>query len=141
MARSSPSESLKPGTTSVTTSSQKPMLVDAPDGVQDGAEAATELVIAAVVEALQIHLVQVHPRAEVFEHLGRGVAVGDETGGKPRRARVAEDRHGPFGGDKRLVIGADHRRGALLYGHAGNLLRLDLVEFQRRADIAQAPGS
>ena len=54
--------------------------VQAANGVEDGLQAATQLAIVAVVEALQIDFVEVEPWAQVFEHLRSAVAVGDESG-------------------------------------------------------------
>ena len=48
------------------------------NGVEDGLEAAAELTIVAIVEALEIDLVEIDPRAQVLEHLRRAVAVGHE---------------------------------------------------------------
>ena len=43
-----------------------------------------------------------------------GVALPFETNaGEARRARLAEDRDGPLGGDQRLVVGGDHHARAL----------------------------
>ena len=112
MAVNSAAESLKPGTTSVTISSQKPISWMRADGVQDRAQPAAQFVIVAIVEALQIHLVEVHPGPQIFEHLGSGVAVGDESGDQPGGAGLAKNRDGPFAGDQRLVVSAHYTGGA-----------------------------
>ena len=72
-----------------------------------GASRAAELAVVAVVEALEIDFVEIDPRAQVFEHLRRPVAVRHEAGHQPRGPRFLEDGHGPFAGDQRLVVGAD----------------------------------
>ena len=43
-----------------------------------GTDASAEFVVMAIVEALEINFVEIEPRAQIFEHLRRAVAVGDE---------------------------------------------------------------
>ena len=76
----------------------------------------------AVIEALQINFVKIHPRAQVFEHLRCAVAVGNVAGHQPRRRAFLEDSHRPFAGDQRLVVGADQDFGALAQGVAQQVL-------------------
>ncbi len=54
--------------------------VNAADAVEDGADAASEFVVVAVVETLQVDFVEIEPGAQVVENLRRAVAVGDESG-------------------------------------------------------------
>jgi hypothetical protein len=54
--------------------------VDAANAFENGADAAAEFVVVAVVEALEIDFVEIEPGAHVFENLRRAVAVGDEAG-------------------------------------------------------------
>ena len=88
--------------------------MQAANGVEDGLQAATQLVIVALIETLQIHFVEVEPWAQVFEHLRSAVAVGDESGNQSGRFGFLHDGDGPLGGDERLVVGADQHLRALL---------------------------
>ena len=72
--------------------------------------------VVAVVETLQVHFVEIHPGAQVFEHLRRAVAVGDEAGDEPRRFGLLENGDGPLAGDQGFVVGADQNLRALLEG-------------------------
>jgi len=73
---------------------------------------SAELAVVAVVEALEIDLIQIHPRAQVFEHLRRSVSVRHEPGEQPCGLGAAEDGHGPLGRDQRLVVRTDDHAGA-----------------------------
>ena len=59
--------------------------VQAADRVEDRLEAAAELAVVAIVEALEIDLVEIDPRPQVLEHLRRAVAVRHEAGRRGRR--------------------------------------------------------
>ena len=111
--------------------------MNAADRVEDRSQAAAQFVIVAIVEGLKIHFVKVHPGPQIFEHLGRGVAVGDEAGDQTGRARLAKNRHRPFASDERLVVGADHACGAGRARGFHDLARRDSPEIQRRAEVAQ----
>ena len=114
--RSSSSLSLKPGMTSVTTSSQMPRSWTMRMVLVMLSSVPPRLAVVAVVEALEIDLVGDDPGAEEVEHLRRGVAVGDEGAGQPGRFRLAEDGDGPLGGDERLVVAGDDQPGAFAPG-------------------------
>ena len=114
--------------------------MDASDGVENRPEAASQFVVAPVVEALEIHFVQVYPRADVFEHLRRGVAVGYETGRQPGGLGLAENRHGPLGGDQRLVVGAHQAGRAVAQRHVDQFPWLRGLKVRGRANIAQRLG-
>ena len=53
--------------------------------VKNRPDASAEFVIMAIVETLEIDLVEIDPRAEVFEYLRRAVAIGDEAGERVQR--------------------------------------------------------
>ena len=88
--------------------------VNAADGVEDGADAAAEFVVVAVVEALEIDFVEIEPGADVFEDLRRAVAVGDESGDESGGFGFFENCDRPLAGDERLVVGADENFRALI---------------------------
>ena len=77
-------ESLKPGISSVTISTQNRIACSRRMVSRIGCEPAAELAVVAVVEALEIDLVEIDPRPQVLEHLRRAVAVRDEAG-RPAR--------------------------------------------------------
>ncbi len=111
--------------------------VDAADAVEDGADAATEFVVVAVVEALQIDFVEIEPRAHVVENLRRAVAVGDESGKKAGGLGFFENCDRPFAGDERLVVGADQNFRALIKGIAYESLRSGCERRRDGIGIAQ----
>ena len=111
--------------------------VNAPDGVQNRGEASAQFMIVAVVETFQIHLVEVHPGPQIFEHLGGGVAVGDESGGEAHGARLAENRYGPLGGDERLVVRTDNAASAGRQRGFHDAVGRNAREIERGAEIAQ----
>ena len=98
----------------MTISTHTPIACRRADGVEDRLEPAAELAIAAIVEALEVDLVEIDVRPEVLEHLRRAVAVRHEPGHQARRARLLEDGDGPLGRDERLVVGADDDPRALV---------------------------
>ena len=83
------------------------------DAFGDALQGAAEGAVALVVEALQVNLVSDNPGAQEVQHLGRGVAVGNEARNQAGGFGLTEYRDGPFGGDERFVVGADHGRRAL----------------------------
>jgi len=85
----------------------EPHLVDAADALENGADAAAEFVIVAVVEALEIHFIEIKPRANVVEDLRSAVAVGDEPGDESGGLGFFKNSDRPLAGDERLVVGAD----------------------------------
>ena len=88
------------------------------DAVEDGADASAEFVIVAIVETLEIDFVEIEPGAQVFEHLGSAVAVGNKSGEQAGGFRLFENCDRPFAGDQRLVISADQNSCALVEGIA-----------------------
>ena len=72
-----------------------------------GIEPAAQLPVVPVVEALEIHLVEIDPRPDEIEHARRAVAVRYEAGHEARGAGLPEDRDAPLGGDERLVVSGD----------------------------------
>jgi hypothetical protein len=95
--------------TRVTISTQNPAH-QARDGVENAIDAAAELAVAAIAEALQIDLVEIDPRAQVVDDLLGPVAVRDERGAAGRAAAPLEHLDRPFGGDERLVVRAGDGR-------------------------------
>src|SRR5438309_6086506 len=75
---SSSSESLKPGITSVNNFQPEAYFVQAPNCVQDGLQPPAELMIVAVIKALQINSVEVDPGSQILKHLRSAVSVGDK---------------------------------------------------------------
>ncbi len=88
-------------------------LVQTADGVEDRLQASAELVIVAIVEALEVHFVEIDPRMEILQDLRRPVAVRNKRCQQTRLSGLAENRNRPLAGDQRLVIGADHNFCAL----------------------------
>ncbi len=93
-------------------------LVNATDAVEDGGDASAEFVIVAIVETLQINLVEIEMGTQVFEHLGSGVAVGNESGEQAGGSCLFENGDRPFAGDQGLIVGADQDSRALVEGIA-----------------------
>ena len=81
--------------------------VQAADRVEDRLEPSAELAIVAIVEALEIDLVEIDPRPQVFEDLRRAVAVRHEAGDEARGFGLLEHRDRPLARDQRLVVRAD----------------------------------
>src|SRR6266542_6447478 len=59
-----------------------------------------------VIKTLEIDFVEIHPRADVFEHARRAVAVRDVRSHEPHPERGLEERYGPLAGDERLLVRA-----------------------------------
>ncbi len=93
-------------------------LVNAANAFQDGTDASAEFMVVAIVEALEIDLVEIKPGAQVFEDLRSAIAVGNESGEQARSSCLFEDGYGPFAGDKWLVVCADYNSRALHKGVA-----------------------
>jgi hypothetical protein len=55
-------------------------LVQTADGVEDRLQASAEFAIVAIIEALEVHLVEIDPGMEILEHLRRAVAVRNKRG-------------------------------------------------------------
>ena len=111
--------------------------MNAVDAVEDGGDAAAEFVIVAVIEALQVYLVEIEPGAHVVENLRSAVAVGDESGKKSGGLSFFENRDRPFAGDQRLVVGADQDFCALIESILYQSLRRSLERRRNGAGVAQ----
>ena len=83
---SSSLESLKPGIEQRDDLDPEAIAVQPPDRVEDRLQPAAELAVVAVVEALEIDLVEIDLRPQVFEDLRRAVAVRHEAGHEARRS-------------------------------------------------------
>ena len=95
---------------SVTISSQKPIACSRRIVSRIGSSRPPSCAVVPIVEALEVDLVEIDPRADVLEHLRRAVAVRHVAGREPGGLRFLEDGDRPFAGDQRLVVGADDRR-------------------------------
>jgi hypothetical protein len=84
------------------------------DAVKDGTDASAEFVIVPIVEALKIDFIQIKPRTDVFQNLGRAVAIGHEAGHQSRGLGFFEYCDGPLTGDQGLVVSADQDFCALI---------------------------
>ena len=63
-------------------------LMQAPDRVQNRADASAQLVVVAIVETLEIDFVEIDPGPNVFQNLRRAVAVGHKSGDQAGRLRL-----------------------------------------------------
>jgi hypothetical protein len=61
-----------------------------------------------IVEALEIDLVEIHPRAEVLEYFRGAISIRHVRRRQPRQPRFLEDRDRPLARNQRLVVGAHH---------------------------------
>src|SRR5260370_28226623 len=66
-----------------------------------------------IVEALEVHLVEIDPGMDILEHLRSPVTVRNIRGQQARLAGLFENRDGPLAGDQRLIICADQNFCAL----------------------------
>ena len=112
-------------------------LVNAADAVEDGGDASAEFVIVAIVETLEINFVEIEMRAQIFEDLRRGVAVGNESGEKAGGSCLFENGDRPFAGDQGLIVGADQNSRALIEGVANQRLGSCFQRRRYRIRIAQ----
>src|SRR5579871_148750 len=104
-------------------------LVNATDALKDRTDSSAELMIVTVVEALEIHFVEIDPWAQKFKHLRRGVAIRHKSSEQSRSLGFLEDRDSPLAGDQGLIVGADHDLRTLIERVANNVFRRN---FQRR---------
>ncbi len=91
----------------------------------------------AVIETLQVHLVKLHPRSQVFEDLGGTVSVGNKTGYQSSRARFFENSHGPFARNQRLVIRADDDPASLADGIVNKVCGRNMHRADNGSGVAQ----
>ena len=115
----------------------QPAVVDHADALSDVLQGAAQCAVALVVEALEVNLVGDNPGAQEIEHLGRGVAVRDEGAVEARFPGFAEDGHGPFGGDERLVVARHDQARAQAPAAGHQLPRGDGLDGGQRGVIAQ----
>ena len=73
--------------------------MQAANGFENRADAATEFVVMTIVEALEINFIKINPRANVFEHLWRTVAIRHECSEQTSSFGLFEDGHRPFSRD------------------------------------------
>src|SRR5207244_9971415 len=73
------------------------------DGFEDRPDAAAQLVVMTIVEALEVDLVEVNPGPQVFEHMGRAIAIRDKSGKQAGVFRLFEYGYGPLAGDEWLI--------------------------------------
>src|SRR5207249_11999369 len=107
------------------------------DRIEDRREPASELAVMAIVEALEIDLVEIDPRPQVFEYLRRPVAVRHVAGREAGRLRFLEYGDGPFARDERLVVRADDHASALANRIANEMAGRRLERRRNRLWIAQ----
>src|SRR5215469_1842338 len=88
--------------------------MQAANRVQDWLQPPTQLVIVAIIKTLKVNLVEIHPRSQVLQDLRSAVSVGNEGSQQSGVTGFLEDRHRPFAGDQRLIVGAHQNLGALL---------------------------
>jgi len=112
--------------------------MNATDAIEDGGDTASEFVIVAIIETLQVDFVEIEPGAYVVENLLGAVAVGDESREKSGGFRFFENCDSPFAGDERLIIGADENFRALIKGVAHERLRRGLERQRNGVRIAQS---
>jgi hypothetical protein len=65
---------------------------------------SSELTVVSIVEALEIDLVQIHPGADVVEHLAGAVAVGHIAREQPPCPGALENLDRPLARYQRLVV-------------------------------------
>jgi len=106
-------------------------LVQTADRERDRLEPSAKLSVLAVVEALEIHLVEVDVGTDEVEDAPGPVAVRDERRHQPGRARMTEDLDGPLGGDQGLVVRRHDDSRALPHGIGDEQVR---DRFERRRD-------
>src|SRR5436190_130471 len=93
------------------------------DRVENRLEPATELTVVAIVEALEIDLIEIDPRPDVLEHLWRAVSVRDVTRDQAGGLGLFEDGDRPLAGNQWLVVSADHDARLLSEGIGGEVAR------------------
>src|SRR5262245_5066248 len=84
----------------------EPHRVKTTNRLEDRLEPAPELPVVPIVEALQVDLVEIDPRAEVLQHLWSTVAVGNVPGSEACSLGFLEHRDRPFARDERFVVRA-----------------------------------
>src|SRR4030095_1054981 len=72
------------------------------DGVENWLQPSAQLTVSAIVEALEIDLVKIDMRSQVFEDALGAVAVRHEPGDQPSAPGFLEYFNGPFSSNERL---------------------------------------
>src|SRR5205814_2073933 len=96
------------------------------DRVEYRLQYAAEIAVVAVVESLEVDLVQIDVRRDVVENLRRAVAVRHVRTDQALFLRFLENFDGPLRGDERLVVGRGDDLRAMLLRQADEIERLDV---------------
>src|SRR5262249_51556423 len=97
--------------------------IEPADRVENRLEPAPQLTVVAIVETLEIDLVEIDPRPDVLEHLWRAVSVRDVTSDQTSGLGLFEDGDRPLAPGQRLVVGADHDTRLLSEGVVDEIAR------------------
>src|ERR1700730_2436427 len=87
--------------------------MQAPNGFENRPDPPTELVVMAIVEALEIDFVEINPRPNVVEHLCGTISVRNKAGDEAGGPGLLEHSDRPLAGNQRLIVGADQNLGPL----------------------------
>src|SRR5215470_6999985 len=93
-----------------------------------------------VIKTLQVNLVKIHPRPQVFEYLRGAVSVGNKSGDQSSRTCFLKDSHGPFAGDQRFVVRADDDPASLAQRIENKFCWCDPHQASNSGGIAQGLG-
>ena len=115
----------------------EPHAVQPLDRLEHRGEHAAELPVVRVVEALEIDLVEIDPRAQVVEHLGRRVAVRHVGADEAPRPALTEHVHRPLARDQGLVVGRRENARAMAYREVRDLRGGHLLGWHAHHRIAQ----
>ncbi len=99
------------------------------DGIEHVLQDPAQAAVLFILHRLQVDLIAAQVGAQVLQHFWGSVAVGDVDAFHPCLHGLAEDGHGPFAGDERLVVRRSHdpcpgpfaRRHDLLRAGAANV--------------------
>ena len=105
--------------------------------VQHTVEAATEFSIISVAKALQIHLIQIDPGAQIVDYFRRSIPIRDVGRLESLPPCFAEDFHGPLAGDERLVVGAGDNSGLMAAGEVNEIAGRQIARRGSGIGIAQ----
>ncbi len=112
-------------------------VVQLANGPEDRVNPPAQLTIVSIVEALEIDLVEIHPRLDVVEDPRGSVPVRHVSGGESGAARFLENRDGPFARDERLVVRADDDASAEVDGLIDELAWRDVPRRRDSVGIAE----
>src|ERR1019366_6019414 len=110
-------------------------LVQAADGVKNRLQTSAKLPIVPIIEALQIHFVQIDPRMQILQHLRRPVAIRNESGLQAGFTRLPENCDCPLARDQRLVVRAHQDLGALPQRVFHQELRIGFAQHLRSVPV------